>query len=296
MRNIVLGAAVAALLATSVPAVAGGMYEGKGSLKDEPAPMPPVAMWAGLYVGGSLGFGVGDTSGELKFGEGNKKPRHEIQRDMDFEALTIMEPDYGGLGGLLSSEFDVDGAIYGAHIGYNWQHGHKVFGIEGAINGTDIDGSALCGPFAIATCERELNYYATLVGRLGYAMNSLLFYGFGGVAYGDVDTDVSLAGVESLFNGSTSHLGWTAGVGIEMALTERFIVGVEYAHVDLGEDDFNIGSGGDNGYYSRACVEGFCGGGGYSVRDEVDMDFDVIKVRASYKLGHHYREPLEPMK
>jgi len=295
MRNIVLGAAVAALLATSVPAVAGGMYESKGSLKDEPAPMQPVHIWSGLYVGGSLGFGVGDTSGELKSGEGNKKPPHVIPTDMDFETLTIVERDNGGLGGLLSSEFDVDGAIYGAHIGYNWQHGHKVFGVEGAINGTAIDGSALCGPFAIATCERELNYYATLVGRLGYAMNSLLFYGFGGVAYGDVDTDVSLLGVEPLFNGSTSHLGWTAGVGIEMALTERFIVGVEYAHVDLGEDDFNIGSGGDNGAFSLACVEGSCGGGGYSVRDEVDMDFDVIKVRASYKFGKRH-EPLESYK
>lgn len=261
MRTLMVGAAVAAYLGTAGMAAAGGMYE--GSMKDAPAPIAPVHIWAGLYVGGSLGFGVGDTTGQLEFDE----DRH-VEHDGGFS-----------LSDFLRSDFDVDGAIYGAHIGYNWQHGAKVFGIEAAINGTDIDGSALCGPIGIATCERELNYYATLVGRVGYAVNALHFYAFGGLAYGEVDTDVKLLNVLPLFDGSTDHLGWTGGVGIEMAITERFFVGVEYAHVDLGEEDFNVDFG-----CGEECEAS-------SIRDQVD----VIKIRASYKLGERH-EPIESLK
>lgn len=293
MRTLMVGAAVAAYLGTAGMAAADGMYE--GSMKDAPVePIAPVHIWAGLYVGGSLGFGVGDTSGELEMGDRKKGcGGYECGHSSD---IYIMEQTKrprgrdGGLEGLLSSDFDIDGAIYGAHIGYNWQDGAKVFGIEAGINGTGIDGSALCGPFAIATCERELNYYATLVGRLGYAVNALHFYAFGGLAYGEVDTAVSFLGVEPLFNGSTDHFGYTGGVGIEMAITPRFIVGVEYAHVDLGEEDFNVDFGGV-GVMSR-CEKDRCGP---SIRDEVDLDFDVIKIRASMKLGE-YHEPLEPLK
>ncbi|RIA56105.1 outer membrane protein [Dichotomicrobium thermohalophilum] len=251
MRKLVFGAAAAACLGMAAPAMAGGMYD--GSMKDAPVePIVHAPIWAGLYVGGSLGFGVGDTSGQLCF---------------DGSCLDF-----------LSSDYDVDGAVYGAHIGYNWQHGHKVFGIEAALNGTDIDGSEDCGPFFnFTTCERELDYYATVVGRLGYAVNNLLFYGFGGVAWGEVETDVSILG-QNLFDGSETHVGWTGGIGIETALTERFFAGVEYAHVDLGEEDLS---------FDICHCEG---------TDKVDMDFDVIKIRASYKLWDRGQEPLESYK
>jgi len=309
MRKTLVCAAAAAYLGMAGAAVAGGMYEGEGSMRDAPAPMPPIHIWAGLYVGGSLGFGVGDTAGELQTPEnGQYIPNDVIPTELEVtQTLGIMP--IRPRGNNLDSDFDIDGAIYGAHIGYNWQDGAKVFGIEAAINGTDIDGSALCGPFAIATCEREVNYYATLVGRLGYAVNALHFYAFGGLAYGEVDTNVKVGGFNGVsasrvggigggfnrgFSGSTEHLGWTGGVGIEMALTERFFVGVEYAHVDLGEEDFSIDSRRHSGPIDFACVSE-CGGRGMSVRDEVDMDFDVIKVRASYKFGDRH-EPLESFK
>ena len=309
MRKTLVCAAAAAYLGMAGSAVAGGMYEGEGSMKDAPAPMPPAYIWAGLYVGGSLGFGVGDTAGELQTPENGQYNPPDVIHTKPEATQTFAIMSVGQRGNNLGSDFDIDGAIYGAHIGYNWQHGQKVFGIEAAINGTDIDGSALCGPFAIATCERDLNYYATLVGRLGYAVNALHFYAFGGLAYGEVDTNVRVGGLNGVstsriggmaggfnrgFSGSTDHLGWTGGVGIEMALTERFFVGVEYAHVDLGKEDFSIDSRRHSGLKNLSCPSR-CGGRGMSVRDEVDMDFDVIKIRASYKFGERH-EPLESFK
>ncbi len=286
MRTLVLGAAAAAYLGMAGAAMAGGLYEGDDSMKDTPAPMP-VAIWSGLYVGGTVGFGTGDTSGKLDFKGETAEEVDWFRREVtnDFVGLDNIES-------LLATDYDVDGAVYGAFVGYNWQHGNKVFGIEAGLNGTDFDGHTKCA--LIADCNRELDYYARVVGRLGYAVDKFLFYGFGGVAWGDVETDVDLPW--GGFTGSETHVGWTGGVGIEMALTERFFVGVEYAHVDLGEESFDVEYG-NGGIKKSVCVLGSSPCGGASkVSDEVDMDFDVIKIRASYKLWDRAHEPLESYK
>ena len=113
-----------------------------GSLKDAPAAYDaPATIWAGLYVGGSVGFGVGDTTGKLKH---DRKDREEEDYpstvEMAFEGGDYEGPDYSSL---FSSDYDVNGAIYGVHVGYNFQSGNLVYGVELGINGTDIDGSIL---------------------------------------------------------------------------------------------------------------------------------------------------------
>jgi outer membrane immunogenic protein len=239
-----------------------------GSYKDAPMASAYVPTWGGLYVGGSVGFGVGDTAGRIT----------GVDFDQPVEVLDKRRGEGGsldGLSSLLSSEYDVSGAIYGAHIGYNWQRGPVVFGVEAGINGTDIDGSDsqtfAIGFFPVGIqSERELDWYATLVGRLGYASGNSLFYAFGGVAWATVDTTLSVAtpfGSGST-SGSSDHVGWTAGVGIEHALTDRFSVRVEYSHVDLGEDTAQLALG------SFA-----------TINDKVDLSFDAIKIGASYRFG-----------
>lgn len=42
----------------------------------------------------------------------------------------------------------------------------------------------------------------------------------------------------SLFREKTFHLGWTAGGGVEYALTSGWIAGIEYSHVDLGAEKY----------------------------------------------------------
>jgi outer membrane immunogenic protein len=261
MRKVMI-AALAALASMSTTAYAADMYS-KGSMKDGPVEYEaPVFTWAGLYVGGSAGFGVGDTSGQLKFDNYREIETKSIRMEQGFD-----------FGSLFSSDYDVNGAIYGAHIGYNFQRGNLVFGAELGLNGTDMDGSDSCGILGLAKCERALDWYATAVGRLGYASGRTLFYGFGGVAWGEVQTDVSFFGI-SILQGEETHVGWTAGLGIEHALSDRFSVRVEYSHVDLGEEDHSFGEG---------------------LSSEVDLSFDAIKVGASYKIfGDH--APLESLK
>ena len=267
MRRTII-AALAAAAAMSTTAYAADL-PGGGSLKDAPAAYDaPAAIWAGLYVGGSAGFGVGDTSGKLKFNRRDEE---------DYETVKRLSFDGEGEGGfdfasLFSSDYDVNGAIYGVHVGYNFQRDNLVFGAELGLNGTDIDGSDSC--VIVFKCERALDWYATAVARLGYASGKTLFYGFGGVAWGEVQTDISLLGVIPIASGEETHVGWVAGLGIEHAMSDRFSVRVEYSHVDLGEEDHSLGEG---------------------LTSEVDLSFDAIKVGASYKLtgGHESLEALK---
>ncbi len=245
-----------AVLAAAV-ALVGGANIAKaadlgGSYKDEPiASYGPAYSWAGLYIGGSAGFGVGDTSTTLGIDK---------------------------LGSVELFDYDLNGAIYGAHVGYNFQRGNIVFGVEAGINGTDMDGSdslSIIGPVALKS-EREIDYYATAVARLGYASGKTLFYGFGGVAWGDVTSKASVLGF-GLDDQTETHVGWTAGLGIEHALSDRFSVRVEYSHVDLGEETTSYSLG------DRITID-----------KDVDVKFDAIKIGASYKFGG--RDHLDPMK
>ena len=229
MRKLTLMAAAAAFVGSAGFAAAADLG---GSYKDEPiASYGPSYSWAGLYAGASAGFGTGDTESTVE--------------------------------GFSIADYDVNGAIFGAHLGYNFQRGNFVIGVEAGINGTDMDGSdSILGPVLVS--ERELDWYATAVARLGYASGKTLFYGFGGVAWADVTTKATILATET-FESEDTHVGWTAGLGIEHAIDDRFSVRVEYSHVDLGEGE---------GLLSEVGLD-----------HDVDLKFDAIKIGASYKFG-----------
>jgi outer membrane immunogenic protein len=248
--RIAIIAASAALLSVSA-AHAGGLYD-KGSLKDTPSYVETATpKWGGLYIGGSVGFGEGDTSDEIK----RKRDNHQ-------EGFKSYGEKHGE-----QFEYDVDGAIYGIHAGYNWQRGNLVYGLEAGFNGTDIDGSTTSGKHKLY--KRELDWYGTGVARIGYAPGNTMFYGFGGIAWGEVNTNVSCKHGYWSTDTETTHVGWTAGLGIEHALSDRFSVRVEYSHIDLGEEDTTFSMGRE---------------GRHTVDDEVDLSINAIKVGASYKL------------
>lgn len=248
MRKAMIAASVALVSMSTMSAYAADLRS--GSMKDGPVDAYG-HNWAGLYIGGSAGFGTGDTSGKI---------------DIDDNLVE----EYGVLGlveRVLQSDYDVNGAVYGAHVGYNIQRANIVFGLEAGINGTDMDGSATCA--VIGYCQRELDWYGTGVARLGYASGNTLFYGFGGVAWGDVKTSLGLISPDlTLLDGEETHVGWTAGLGLEHAVNDRFSVRVEYSHVDLGEESTSLSYRGETIPF---------------VKDDVDLSFDTIKIGASYK-------------
>jgi outer membrane immunogenic protein len=185
---------------------------------------PPPSNWAGFYLGGNFGGGIG--------------------RDHTAYTLTAV--------GTSTELFNLspDGFNGGIQAGYNWQAGSWVFGLEADIQGSSQrDNRACvqtCNPFAapiiFAAYDATLPWFGTARGRVGYSVGSTLFYATGGYAYGSVKTKIAAAFLGAPVNAEISNTrsGWTVGGGIETPFTFLGIFGpnwtskTEYLYVDLG--------------------------------------------------------------
>jgi outer membrane immunogenic protein len=168
-----------------------------------PAYVAPIAYnWSGFYVGinGGGGFGRSDWSG---FGTGG---------------------------------FDVSGGMVGGTIGYNYQAGPWVFGVEGDLDWTNLNGSTTAGGCGVVACETRNSWLGTARGRVGYAWDRVLAYATGGLAVGDIEAN--RAGFSSV---KDTNAGWTVGGGLEFGLTQNASIKGEYLYVDLGS--LNCGTG-----------------------------------------------------
>jgi outer membrane immunogenic protein len=122
----------------------------------------------------------------------------------------------------------------GVQAGYNWQNGPLVFGLE-----ADIQASGANDTFAPWKFSNP--WFGTVRGRVGYALNNVLFYGTGGLAFGE------LRGQTPGVTESHTTAGWTAGVGAEFGFAQNWTARIEYLYVDLSNSRFAI-TGLPNGY------------------------------------------------
>ena len=148
--------------------------------------------------------------------------------------------------------------------GYSWQAASNwLVGFEADFQGSTQTDTA-CGPLVcfnqtplggatgtnIITVQQQLDYFATLRGRLGVVNNNILFYATGGAAFGHVTENVnvnSTLSTPAIFASGSSTvdaIGWAAGGGIEAALWGSWTGKVEYLYMDLGSisNTLNIGN------------------------------------------------------
>ena len=149
----------------------------------------------------------------------------------------------GNFTGPADGSFAVTGGIIGGTLGYNWQQGPWVFGVEGDYSWADISGSSnVCGASSGIPhpCGSKIESLGTLRGRIGYAMGATgnwLPYVTGGLAVGEVNAWDSLTPA----SGSDFRAGWTVGGGVEVGITQNWTAKVEYLYVDLGSQQmFNV--------------------------------------------------------
>ena len=137
--------------------------------------------------------------------------------------------------------------VAGGHAGYNWQQGSFVFGFETDLQGTHLESSMNGGltftppvnPFPAGTLAQTIaliDWYGTLRGRVGFATGPWLFYGTGGLAYGNVSLSSTFTGLglSTSFLTSDVRTGWVGGVGFEYLFRPNLSVGLLYQYVDLG--------------------------------------------------------------
>jgi outer membrane immunogenic protein len=122
----------------------------------------------------------------------------------------------------------------GVQAGYNWHISPWVFGLEGDVQATGADDT-------FAPWKFSNPWFSTVRGRVGYALTNILFYGTGGLAFGE------LRGETFGLAESHTNVGWTAGAGAEFGFAQNWSAKIEYLYVDLANSHFTV-TGASNGY------------------------------------------------
>lgn len=248
MKRMVIGMAAAmSLFATGA---LGADLAAKPYVK-APVMVDPVWSWTGFYVGGNAGYSWG-------------RSRSEVSYYSTTTGLPIAPP----AGSITSASFDMNGAIAGGQAGYNWQSANWLFGLEGDLQWSGEKGSAVysCVGSAVVpipgpcipgptflpvgglagttlTIDQKLQWFGTVRGRVGIlATPKVLFYGTGGLAFGEIKTTGTMTGfsggpglpIASVGSTSTTRAGWTVGAGVEGKITQNWSAKLEYLYMDLG--------------------------------------------------------------
>jgi outer membrane immunogenic protein len=187
-------------------------------------PPPPVMTWTGFYAGLNLGGGWQERNDWNNWGWGWDWNANKWGWGWGWNA------NNGGNGGVVG----------GGQIGYNYQFNQMlVVGVEADFQGTTIGSNnnnnnwwwLIPGFWGGNGGAPRIDWYGTVTGRAGITLSSfptLLIYGKGGFAYGDVR--------QAWWN--TTQTGWTAGGGLEWMFMPNWSAKVEYGYHEL--------SGGNN--------------------------------------------------
>lgn len=128
---------------------------------------------------------------------------------------------------------DANGVLGGFYGGYNFMVTPNILaGLEGTFDFTNLNDRTSAGGINYKTGS---DWNSTVRGRLGYAFDTFLIYGTGGLAIADLDVNAS--GNKD----STTAIGWTLGAGVETALSEHVTMRLDYAYENFGKESFNLG-------------------------------------------------------
>ncbi|WP_291842132.1 outer membrane beta-barrel protein [Bradyrhizobium sp.] len=240
MKKFLLG--VVALVALAAPAAA-------ADLAARPyAKAPPMIAalynWSGFYVGANGGWG-------------------SSHKCWDFL------PVAGGV----SPEgcHNATGGVAGGQIGYRWQAGTWVFGLEGQGNWADLKGRNRSTLNPLLDNESKIDAFGLFTGQIGYAANNVLLYVKGGAAVTSdrFRTFNTGTGVVAATTGDDTRWGGAVGVGVEFGFAPNWSAGVEYDHLFM-----------QNRNHTFTTPAGAVVG-----TDRIGQDVDLVTVRVNYRWG-----------
>ena len=166
--------------------------------------------WTGFYLGGHVGYGGGSIGPDT-----NPVPLQGV-----------------------FFPHSVTGLIGGYQAGYIRQLANNVvLGVEADISfGSPVDIPRLVpAPF-----DTTIDYIATGRGRVGYAMGTWMPYVTGGVAWGSTHVSLNDLGAIVPPKRYLTHVGWTAGLGIEVAVGGNWTARAEYDYIDLARRTYDL--------------------------------------------------------
>lgn len=212
-KTILAGLALSLLAVGALPAAAADLST--QPIYRAPTITPSYYNWTGFYVGGHVGGAWSDKDWTQTFP--------------------------AGLGN--SASFHADGFIGGGQIGYNWQAGSWVFGLEADASWSGQSGSGAQTTVLGWTSATDINWFGTVTGRVGYAWDRVLIYGKGGVALANEDYSQTFGGLP-VSSTNSNAVGWTVGVGLEYALSDNWSAKIEYNYIDFGKNNLGFANPG----------------------------------------------------
>jgi outer membrane immunogenic protein len=249
MKKFLLGMVGLAALGAVAPASAADLAA--RPYTKAPPMLAPIYDWSGFYIGGNGGWG-------------------SARNCWDFVTPT---------GALVGAEgcHDATGGTAGGQIGYRWQTGTFVFGVEGQGNWADFKGSnasvlfnggLLGGPF---TNETKIEAFGLITGQLGYAWNNALLYVKGGAAVTANRYRTFFTPTNTLVATGNDDTRWggVVGVGFEYGFAPNWSAGIEYDHLFMQDKTVNF-------------VDTT---GAFFGNDRVRQDIDLVTVRVNYRWG-----------
>jgi outer membrane immunogenic protein len=172
----------------------------------------PAFSWTGFYIGGNVGWNW------VNVGTVDTGPAQFWQVFPVGTTSTIKRS--GFMGGLT--------------LGYNYQMGNFVIGLEGDLDwsATKLKQDGTLGTISFSTTYKN-NYLSTFGARFGYAFDRVLVYGKAGGAWTQDDFDLTASDGSEL-SGRFDRLGWMLGGGAEYAITDNWTVKAEYNYLNFG--------------------------------------------------------------
>jgi len=196
----------------SVALVAG--IGASAAVADGYAPPPgyavvPFVSWTGLYVGGHVG---GAWS------------------EVDWSNISLTGERFNN---------NNSGFIGGGQIGYNFQIGNLLLGVEATLSGADLSRDFRSILVPTARFSADIDTIATVTGRFGFASDQWLLYGKAGWAGAQVEFSGRNTALNDSFSFDNWRNGWTLGAGLEYKLSRNTSFGVEYGFIDLNSERDN---------------------------------------------------------
>jgi outer membrane immunogenic protein len=206
-RWLSLGIAAAYVVASAMSAQAADLPARSNPPSYYKAPSELPFSWTGFYAGINAGYAWGQSSWS--------------------------DPAVGADSG----NFNTSGGVVGGQLGYNWQMGPVVLGIETDADWMSVKGSTtgtggVCALDGSGQCQTQQSWVGTTRARVGYAFDRWLPYVTGGIAYGNIQA------VQPTSTTTSTNVGWTAGAGLEYGIDRNWSAKVEYLHIDLGTATF----------------------------------------------------------
>jgi outer membrane immunogenic protein len=212
------------------------------------APMMLAYDWSGFYVGANGGWGSSRNCW-----------------DLDSVVGVFVGPISEGC-------HNATGGVAGGQIGYRWQTGAFVFGVEGQGDWANLRGSNPSSLQAFGpglTNQTTLNAFGMIVGKAGYAWNNTLFYVNSGVAVTSEKLQGLVTGTGLMVDtAKDTHLGYVAGAGFEYGFAPNWSAAIEYDHLFMDQQ-----------------ANGFSIAGVQTRVDNVHQDVDLVTVRLNYHFG-----------